>query len=110
MQPGGWQNARNVPFFFCFLKIKQTLSAKAGLMNFLFVLITSEVAIWNKAGRFFMETGRSTLNTLLSVCEFCCRCDWCGPNKDPRAAKSAWRETNFGKFCLIFEDRSARLN
>lgn len=39
--------------FFFFLKIQQTLSAKASLMKFLFILIILELAIWNKADRFY---------------------------------------------------------
>lgn len=87
-----------------FLKIQQTLSAKACLMKFLFILIISVVAIWNEAGR---ACGKSILS---SVCAICCRCGWCGPNKNPSAAKSAWRETYFGKSSLILEDQSAGLN
>lgn len=58
----------------------------------------------------FVGTGLSTLSTLSSVYTICCRCAWCGPNKDPCAAKAAWRETNFDKSCLILEDPSAGLN
>lgn len=36
-----------------FLKIQQTLSDKTSLRKFLFILIISEIVIWNNAGRFY---------------------------------------------------------